>query len=61
MDMVFEKSGFPAAAKSALKLPKYCEAGLPKEQDVSECISWMVQKGLIKQSYTYDELVIDLK
>lgn len=61
MDMVIEKSGFPAAARSALKLPKYREAGLPKEQDVSECISWMVQKGLIKQSYTYDELVIDLK
>ena len=60
MDLVIEKSGFPAAAKAALKLPKYREAGLPAAQDVSECISWMVQKELIKQSYTYDELVTDL-
>ena len=60
MDLVIEKSGFPDAAKAALKLPKYREAGLPAAQDVSECISWMVQKELIKQSYTYDELVLDL-
>ena len=60
MDLVIEKSGFPDAAKAALKLPQYREAGLPAEKDVSECINWMVQKELIKQSYTYDELVLDL-
>lgn len=60
MDLVIEKSGFPDAAKAALKLPQYREAGLPAEKDVSECINWMVQKDLIKQSYTYDELVLDL-
>ena len=60
MDLVIEKSGFPAAAKTALQLPKYREAGLPAEKDVSECIAWMVQKELIKQNYTYDELVLDL-
>ena len=60
MDLVIERSGFPAVAKTALRLPKYREAGLPAAQDVSECISWMVQKELIKQSYTYDELVADL-
>ena len=60
MDLVIEKSGFPDAAKAALKLPHYREAGLPAEKDVSECINWMVQKELIKQSYTYDELVLDL-
>ncbi|MGM9540641.1 ABC transporter substrate-binding protein [Anaerovibrio sp.] len=60
MELIIEKSGFPAAAKDALKLPKYREAGLPAEKDISECINWMVQKGLIKQGYTYDELVLDL-
>lgn len=60
MDLVIEKNGFPDAAKAALKLPQYREAGLPAEKDVSECINWMVQKELIKQSYTYDELVLDL-
>ena len=60
MDLVIEKSGFPDAAKAALKLPQYREAGLPAEKDVSECINWMVQMELMKQSYTYDELVLDL-
>lgn len=60
MELVIEKSGFPAAAKTALKLPEYREAGLPTEKDVSECMSWMVQKELIKQNYTYGELVLDV-
>ena len=60
IDLIIEKSGFPAAAKTALKLPKYREAGLPAEKDVTECISWMNQKGLIKNAYSYDELVADL-
>ena len=60
MDLVIEKSGFPAVAKTALKLPKYHEAGLPAEKDVTECLSWMQQKGLIKASYSYDELVVDV-
>ena len=47
IDLIIEKSGFPAAAKTALKLPKYREAGLPAEKDVTEYISWMNQKGLI--------------
>lgn len=61
MDLVIEKSGFPATAKTALHLPKYREAGLPLEKDISECMSWMVQKELIKENYTYDELVLDVQ
>lgn len=60
MDLVIEKSGFPAAAKTALKFPKYREAGLPEEKDVTECLNWMQQKGLIKSNYSYAELVVDL-
>lgn len=60
MDLIIEKSGFPAAAKTALKFPKYREAGLPEEKDVTECLNWMQQKGLIKSNYSYAELVVDL-
>lgn len=60
MDMVIEKSGFPVSAKEALKLPKYHEAALPTENDVMGCINWMSKKGLIKQSYGYDEIVVDI-
>ena len=60
IDVVIEKSGFPAAAKDALVLPKYCPADLPKQQDVTECLAWMNQKELIKQNYTYDDIVVDI-
>lgn len=60
MDIVIEKSGFPAAAKDALVLPKYRLAGLPKQQDVTDCLTWMNQKNLIKQNYTYDDIVVDI-
>lgn len=60
MDLIIEKSGFPAAAKTALKLPAYREAGLPAEKDVTECLTWMKQKELIKDNYSYAELVADL-
>ena len=60
MDIVIEKSGFPAAAKDALVLPKYRPAGLPKQQDVTDCLTWMNHKNLIKQNYTYDDIVVDI-
>ena len=60
MDLIIEKSGFPAIAKTALKLPKYREAGLPQEKDVVDCMKWMNSKGLIKQEFSYNDLVVDL-
>lgn len=56
--MVVEKSGFPAAAKDALKLPDYRAATLPKESDVTEVMRWLKEKDLIKQEYTYQNLVV---
>ncbi|MBQ4422555.1 MAG: ABC transporter substrate-binding protein [Schwartzia sp.] len=56
--MVVEKSGFPAAAKDALKLPDYRAAALPKEIDVTEVMRWLKEKDLIKQEYTYQNLVV---
>ena len=60
MDIVLDKGGFPPASKDALKLPQYHEAALPKEKDVSDCITWLAGKGLIKKTYTYNDIVVDL-
>ena len=60
MDLVISKSGFPESAKDILKLPKYREAGLNAEKDIMECLNWMRKKELIKQTYSYDEIVVDL-
>lgn len=60
IDLVIEKSGFPAVAKTALALPEYRECGLPAEKDVKECISWMQQKELIKSGFEYGDIVLDI-
>jgi NitT/TauT family transport system substrate-binding protein len=57
IDLIIEKAGFPPAVKGALALPKYEAAALPSEKDVTECISWMNDRQLIKKNYKYDELV----
>ena len=60
MDLVIEKGGFPQASKESLKLPQYHEAALPKTSDVTDCIAWLMDKGLIQESYSYDDIVLDL-
>ncbi|WP_033170924.1 ABC transporter substrate-binding protein [Selenomonas sp. ND2010] len=60
IDLVIEKGGFPPAAKDALKLPRYHEAALPKESDVTDCLNWLKGKNLISESYSYKDIVLDL-
>lgn len=60
IDLIIQKSVFPAIAKTALKLPKYREAGLPQEKDVVDCMKWMNSKGLIKQNYSYEDIIVNL-
>ena len=56
IDFVVNKGGFPPAAKDALKLPHYREAGLPTEKDVVDCIAWLNRKGLVKSAYSYEDM-----
>ena len=60
IDLVIEKGGFPSVAKEALKLPKYHEAALPKESDVVDCIKWLNSKKLVTETYSYQDIVLDL-
>lgn len=60
IDLVIEKGGFPPVAKDALKLPKYHEAALPKESDVVDCIKWLNSKKLVAETYSYQDIVLDL-
>ncbi|MGN0950965.1 MAG: ABC transporter substrate-binding protein [Mitsuokella sp.] len=60
IDFVIEKAGFPAEAKDALVLPKYHKAALPAKQDVSDCMKWLNTKGLVNETYGYDDLVVNL-
>lgn len=60
IDIAMKKGGFPPAAKDTLKLPKYRKAELPKEEDVTEVIKWLNAKSLVKESYSYADIVSDL-
>ena len=60
IDLIIEKAGFPPTAKEALELPKYHKAALPKESDVTDCIKWLNAKGLIQETYSYGDIVLDL-
>lgn len=59
IDLVMEKSGFPAPARDALELRPYRPAGLPAEKDVEEAVRWVKSKDLAGD-YRYDDLVSKL-
>lgn len=59
IDLVMEKSDFPAPARDALDLKPYRSAGLPAEKDVEETVRWVKNKEL-GGDYSYDDLVSKL-
>lgn len=59
IDLVMEKSGFPASARDALELKPYRSAGLPARKDVEEAVRWGKSKELAGD-YSYDDLVSKL-
>ena len=59
IDLVMEKSGFPAPARNALELKPYRSPGLPAEKDVEEAVHWVKSKDL-GRDYRYDDLVSKL-
>lgn len=59
IDLILEKGGFPPAARDALVLPKYKEIAPPERSDVTAVMEWLNTKGLVKEKYTYEDLVYD--
>lgn len=59
IDLLIEKGGFPPSVKDSLVLPTYKKANKPTETDIDSCIAWLKGKNLIKQTYSYQDLVDD--
>ena len=59
IDLVMQRSGFPAPARDALELKPYRPAGLPTQKDVAEAVRWVKNKDLAGD-YRYDDLVSKL-
>lgn len=60
IDMVIEKAGLPPTTKDALTMPKYMKATLPEKADWEKSIKWLNDKNLVKETYSYDDMVSDI-
>ncbi|MFV0344390.1 MAG: ABC transporter substrate-binding protein [Anaerocolumna sp.] len=56
MPYVIEKVGLPESTIQ-IQLPTYEKTTLPEEEEVEQAMNWLVDKELIKNLYTYDELI----
>ena len=57
IDMIIKECSFPENIKNSIVIPKYKDAYLPAEKDVTAVLSWLTQKKLIKKQYKYSDLV----
>lgn len=57
IDILTTKGGFPNEVRGSLILPVYQKASVPDPKDVAAVIKWLEAKQLIKQTYTYHDLV----
>lgn len=57
IDLVIAKGGFPQDVKGALVLPQYKKAVAPDQKDIDDVIAWLQARQLIKNKYSYSELV----
>ncbi len=53
----YEEMGFPESTWDYIKLPEYRPAQLPSETDIQLVQDWMQSKGLIKEEYSYSDIV----
>ncbi len=56
-EVLWLKLSLPAELKSAYSLPDLRIKELPAGQDVNDVLSWMQQRGLIKEPIPYEKLV----
>ncbi len=61
INFIVERSGFPNESTEALELPEYRKAGLPKEKDVADVMKWLNKKQLVKESFEYNDIVVDIQ
>jgi NitT/TauT family transport system substrate-binding protein len=57
VDILIDVAGFPEDVKDSLSLPAYTPAALPSADDFDGVMAWLTEKGLIQNTYQYDDLV----
>ncbi len=56
-NILVDVAGFPEDVEEGLSLPAYTAAALPSAEDFDGVMAWLTEKGLIKNTYQYDDLV----
>lgn len=56
-DLVIEKARIPPSLEYSYIIPKFSPLQLPTEDMISRVITWMTEKGLLENTYSYEDLV----
>ncbi|WFR56263.1 ABC transporter substrate-binding protein [Anaerocolumna sp. AGMB13025] len=56
MPAVIKETGLPETALT-IELPQYEKTSLPEKEQVLDAMQWLYDRKLIKQAYTYEDLV----
>jgi NitT/TauT family transport system substrate-binding protein len=59
VDVLIKEVGFPEDMKNSIVLPKYTKSQMTKEKDITDVLAWMKNKGLIKNSYEFKDLITE--
>ena len=58
--LAIEKCGFPPSSAKYINMPLYHEARLPEAEDIEGCLRWLMDRGLITETFSYDDMVADV-
>lgn len=56
-DLFIETASIPEELRADYQVPTYAEASVLNEEQVASVVSWMVERGLIDDALSYDEVV----
>ncbi|MHB8072791.1 ABC transporter substrate-binding protein [Desulfosporosinus fructosivorans] len=56
-DLFLEKAQIPTDLKESYETPTFSKLQLPTEEEVNSVMKWMVEKKLLPQAYSYQDLV----
>lgn len=59
-DIVIQTVGYPAEMAGQIEIEPFRTSTLPPQKDVEDAVKWASNKGLCKDTLTYDQLVYDV-
>lgn len=56
-ELIFEVANVPEIMQDVWEVPHFTKNSVPDEEEVSRLTAWMVDKGLLEEAYSYDQVV----